>query len=352
MASRRSGEVRFTVGLSLFWFALSYQFSPGAFSGTDVSPDALSVGLGSFAQSGCIIAMAIAYAALSHRRDGNASRTGDGGTATLLPARFRHLVALVVRQASERARFLRVLVFFMLVCVAVSYLVVMLINDRPDLCQQIVLPTRILALFLLWETALMYSASARTAPAAAVAALYQVPIGVEVSFPVFAGFVSPLLSGLSVYLWLGACIIPAILLLILAVLKMQGAAGAQANAGPSEQAVATAEGALVNTRSGGSAPIPTEKGAGSQEPAESAPAPNASGPTALNARCAALASRHSLTPRESEVLRLLAAGNSQRKIADVLVVSLSSAQTYSKNVYRKLGVHSRQEVIDLVSQSD
>ncbi len=215
----------------------------------------------------------------------------------------------------------------------------------------------------------------------------------EVSFPVFAGFVSPLLSGLSVYLWLGACIIPAILLLILAVFKMQGTAAAQANAGPSEQAAANTGSAPANAAPVESVSLPTEEesaasldaatadmsaslagvmgaaaprsgfpsapavapsaaGAGSQEPAESAPAPNASGQTALDARCAALANRHGLTPRESEVLRLLAAGNSQRKIADVLVVSLSSAQTYSKNVYRKLGVHSRQEVIDLVSQDD
>lgn len=55
-----------------------------------------------------------------------------------------------------------------------------------------------------------------------------------------------------------------------------------------------------------------------------------------------------LTQREYEVLELLSRGYSQKKVAELLVLSVSSVQSYSKTVYRKLGVHSKQEVIDLV----
>lgn len=57
-----------------------------------------------------------------------------------------------------------------------------------------------------------------------------------------------------------------------------------------------------------------------------------------------------LTRREGEVLALLSRGYSQKKIAETLVLSVSSVQSYSKTLYRKLGVHSKQEVIDLVDE--
>ena len=55
-----------------------------------------------------------------------------------------------------------------------------------------------------------------------------------------------------------------------------------------------------------------------------------------------------LTSREQEVLRLLAAGRSQRYIQEVLVISEGTVRTHIKHVYQKLGVHSKQELIDLV----
>lgn len=56
---------------------------------------------------------------------------------------------------------------------------------------------------------------------------------------------------------------------------------------------------------------------------------------------------YGLTEREVAVASLLAKGNSQRKIADILHVSIGTVQTHVKNVYRKLDIHSRQELIDL-----
>ena len=54
-----------------------------------------------------------------------------------------------------------------------------------------------------------------------------------------------------------------------------------------------------------------------------------------------------LTEREAEVARLLAEGNSQKKIAELMGVSIGTVQTHVKAVYRKLDIHSKQQLIDL-----
>jgi DNA-binding NarL/FixJ family response regulator len=48
-----------------------------------------------------------------------------------------------------------------------------------------------------------------------------------------------------------------------------------------------------------------------------------------------------LTPREQEVLRLLAEGRSDPEIAAALFVSRRTVATHVANLFRKLGVHSR-----------
>ncbi len=65
----------------------------------------------------------------------------------------------------------------------------------------------------------------------------------------------------------------------------------------------------------------------------------------------ALGERCGLTPREREVAAYVFRGYSAKRIAEIDCVSLNTVQTHTRNVYRKLGVHSRQELIDLVEGS-
>ena len=51
--------------------------------------------------------------------------------------------------------------------------------------------------------------------------------------------------------------------------------------------------------------------------------------------------RHGLSPRELEVLRLLAAGKSNRQIAATLVISEHTAARHVQNIFAKLRVSSR-----------
>lgn len=70
----------------------------------------------------------------------------------------------------------------------------------------------------------------------------------------------------------------------------------------------------------------------------------------MSARCKAISEQHGLTARELDVLLLLAAGRSQPYICDYLVLSKSTVSTHVSHIYQKLSVHSRQELLDLVSE--
>jgi DNA-binding CsgD family transcriptional regulator len=50
-----------------------------------------------------------------------------------------------------------------------------------------------------------------------------------------------------------------------------------------------------------------------------------------------------LTPREAEILRLLAGGRTNREIADTLVLSVHTIERHLANAYRKIGVRNRAE---------
>ena len=73
-----------------------------------------------------------------------------------------------------------------------------------------------------------------------------------------------------------------------------------------------------------------------------APAPAAVAPTPDAVE--EVGSRHGLTPRETEILRLLSEGRSLPYIQDALSIAGGTARTHAGNIYKKLGVHSREEL--------
>lgn len=68
-------------------------------------------------------------------------------------------------------------------------------------------------------------------------------------------------------------------------------------------------------------------------------------------RCQAVGERYKLSDRQQEVLFLMAQGRNAKYIESALVISLSTVQTHIRNIYRKLGVHSRQELLDLIEET-
>jgi len=70
----------------------------------------------------------------------------------------------------------------------------------------------------------------------------------------------------------------------------------------------------------------------------------------LERGCDSVAEKYKLTPREIDVLALLARGRNGHAIQEKLVVSRSTVKTHVRNIYTKLDVHSQQELIDLVER--
>lgn len=70
----------------------------------------------------------------------------------------------------------------------------------------------------------------------------------------------------------------------------------------------------------------------------------------LLAACRQVAAEHQLTAREEEVLILLAAGRNRPYIESALRISTGTANTHIRHIYDKVGVHERNELLDLVQQ--
>ncbi len=224
-----------------------------------------------------------------------------------------------------------------IVCVVASYCVGFLTSTFPALCSQIVLPTRMTALFFSWATALMMAWMAGRSPQWGTLVGFTPIVALESVYPLLASGLLSLADGhLSAEIVLQLCAIPAMLLLIIA-LVLVSVQLREVDREVTPKTQASENDGFVSVAS----PAPSH-----------ASAPTSSSPTGtLPDACRAIGKQFGLTPREIDVLELLAQGHSQKKIAEVLVVSPSSTQTYTKSIYRKMGVHSRQEVIDLVRDS-
>lgn len=76
-------------------------------------------------------------------------------------------------------------------------------------------------------------------------------------------------------------------------------------------------------------------------------APTAAGAGGAHAK---LAQDRGLTLREAQVLECLCAGRSRGYIAEMLYISENTVKFHTKNIYRKLGVSSKQELLDLCEE--
>ncbi|MEG0989282.1 MAG: LuxR C-terminal-related transcriptional regulator, partial [Gordonibacter sp.] len=59
-----------------------------------------------------------------------------------------------------------------------------------------------------------------------------------------------------------------------------------------------------------------------------------------------VATDREVTQRESEVMLLLSEGKTRRAICEELSVSPDTVKTHVRSIYRKLAVHSQQELVD------
>lgn len=66
-------------------------------------------------------------------------------------------------------------------------------------------------------------------------------------------------------------------------------------------------------------------------------------------RCEEIAATYGFTDREREILRHLGQGNTIHAVSERLYISESTVKYHVKSMYQKLGIHTRQELIDFIA---
>lgn len=61
-----------------------------------------------------------------------------------------------------------------------------------------------------------------------------------------------------------------------------------------------------------------------------------------------MADRFGLSSRELEIMVLYSQGSSSRSIAEKLYISPETVRTHIKNIYEKVGIRKKQELIDRI----
>lgn len=82
-------------------------------------------------------------------------------------------------------------------------------------------------------------------------------------------------------------------------------------------------------------------------PASAIPIDNTPSST-LDARCDYVRQHFGLTERETDMVRLLAHGRSKTSISKELFISENTVKSYTRNVYSKLNIHSKQQLLDIL----
>ena len=65
---------------------------------------------------------------------------------------------------------------------------------------------------------------------------------------------------------------------------------------------------------------------------------------------ARIADAYGLTPRETDVVRYVSQGYSLEKAASMLGVTINTVRTHTRSIYAKLGIHNRQDLIDMAHE--
>ena len=76
----------------------------------------------------------------------------------------------------------------------------------------------------------------------------------------------------------------------------------------------------------------------------------ATAPPSNSAASTATSISRGLSPREIEVAELLMKGHTVSAIAGKLFISENTTRGHAKSIYKKLDIHSRQELVDLDDQ--
>lgn len=72
---------------------------------------------------------------------------------------------------------------------------------------------------------------------------------------------------------------------------------------------------------------------------------------AFQEKCQVVAREFGLTEREAEVMVLLAKGRTRARIQEELYLSGGTVATHARHIYQKVGVHSKQELLDVIESS-
>lgn len=111
-----------------------------------------------------------------------------------------------------------------------------------------------------------------------------------------------------------------------------------------------------NTLVGEASPVAAKGSGSTSHPAEEIISTNEVNPDSetleksgsLDERIAAIASEYGLSARERDVFTLLAKGRSAARIQEDLCIAAGTVNYHTRNIYAKLGVHNRQQIIDLL----
>ena len=71
----------------------------------------------------------------------------------------------------------------------------------------------------------------------------------------------------------------------------------------------------------------------------------------IDERCHDIAKQYTLTAREAEILGFLARGRDVGYIEKELFISRNTVNTHRKHLYRKLGIHTQQELLSLLEDT-